>query len=195
MQKINLIIFLSILLVSCKSKITVPELCNVKSIIEGEYVTYSEVLYLTQNNDTVNMEIDTMYYKIEKETNNRFKLKNRLEYEANSHNISFDVEKYIYLKPSNYHESAWSGTLILHKIPKYTEWIKCICTKDMNAVLIETIKKQLNKKGYKISRQEGATFEGELKNTFIKYQKENKLPYGSVDVRTLNSLGIKVREK
>ena len=195
MQQLILIIFFSSLLISCKSKISVDELCRIKSLTDGKYATYKEVLYLIQNNDTVNMEIDTMYFKVDKKTENRFKLKNRLEYEVNSHNANFDIERYIYLKPSNHHESAWNGTLIIHMIPQYTDWIKCICTKDFNPKIFETIKKQLIKKGYQVKQQEGSLFVGEFKDTFIKYQKENNLPYGNLNVMTLKSLGIRVLEK
>lgn len=59
-----------------------------------------------------------------------------------------------------------------------------------------TIKNQLNKNGYQIpSPQEKLKFEGEFKEVFVKFQKENQLPYGSINVKTLNSLGINVKEK
>ncbi|MCR9288956.1 MAG: hypothetical protein NXI23_16400 [Bacteroidetes bacterium] len=195
MQKLSLIIFISIILASCKTRITVDEICSVKSIIDGEYVNYSQVLYLAKDNDTTNMELDTMYFRVDKKTQNKFKLENRLEYETNSLDEKFDVERYVYLKPSNDHEAAWHSTLILHKIPKYTERIKCICRKDMDEKLFETIKTQLIKKGYQIDREAGSKFDGEFKDVFIKFQKDNKLPYGKIDLRTLNSLGIKVVER
>lgn len=132
MNKLFLLISLSIFFISCKSTFEVDEFCKIKSKVPGEYGTYSQVLYLIENNDTVGMQIDTMYFKVDKKTNNKFKLENRQEYEANSQNINFDVEKYIYLDPSNDHESAWNGTLVLYSIPKYTDWIECICTKDVD---------------------------------------------------------------
>lgn len=195
MQKLNLIIFFSILLISCKSKITVDEICTVKSIIEGEYITNMQVLYLLQDNDPGDSEIDTMYFKVDKKTKNIFKLKDRMEYESNTQNEIFDLERYIYLRGPNNTGSGWLSTIINHKTPKYTERIKCICSKDINAEIIETIKNQLDKNGYPTNLQESSKFEGEFKEVFIKYQKENNLPHGNLDIRTLESLGIKVIKK
>lgn len=182
-------------MISCSTRITVDEFCVIKSRIPGEYIIRGVVLPLIENNDTTNMVLDTMYLKIDKKTNYKFRLKNRAEYEESIGEVDFDVEQYIYLASSNYNEEALNPTSINYNIPKYTDWIKCICTKDMNAKLLKTVAKKLNEKGYHINPIANLKFEDELKNVLIKYQKDNKLPLASLNLMTLKSLGIRVMEK
>lgn len=180
---------------SCKSVIHVEELCIGSSIIEGEYIPHMEVLHLLEDNEPGDSQIDTMYFKVDKKTKNLFKLENRAAYEANIQNEDYDVEKYVFLQGPNNTGAGWQNTVIHHQTPKYSERIKGICDKDVDNKIIQVINKQLKKKGYTVNLQESSNFEGAFKETIIQYQKDNNLPYRWLDLNTLNSLNIKVKEK
>lgn len=195
MQKIYLAILIALLFNSCTPQIKVDEICLVQSMIDGEFITKTEFLSLVKNNDPTGFEIDTVYFKIDKKSKNKFKLTNQEEYSSLVGNEKYELEKYIHLKSSNQTEQALNQTLIEYRIPKFTDRKKGICREDLTPEIWRVIKEQLSSNGYPIKSVNNSKFEGEFKEVFIQYQKDHQLPFGRIDLETLNSLGIKVIEK
>lgn len=197
MQKYSSLLILIPLIFSCTANFKVDELCSARSIIDGAYGTRNESLPLIEDNNIPYETLDTMYFKVEKTTGYKFKLENKMEYEALKTNADFEVESYIYLKRYPHPEKGARTTFLQHKIPKYTDKrIKTVCPKDLTIGLLEMIKKRLIQEGYPLNRSDKySKFEGALKDELINFQKTNHLPYGKIDIATLKKLGISVKEK
>ena len=197
MKNIFFIFITSTIFLSCQRDFKVEEFCFGRAIINGEYIIRNEVLALAKDNDTSYNDLDTLYLKVDREKNFKFKLENKSEAEAIKTNPKYDLETYIYLKGSNQTEKFWKQTIVQHNLPKYTEdRIKVICEKDLTIEMLEMIKLKLNDKGYSVELENNKlSFEGDLKNEFIKFQKDNNFPFGKVDLKTLKKLGISVGER
>ena len=187
-------LFFSFLLSSCTKPIQVEEYCRAKSIIDGEYIEYSELLALVEDNDSTGMLLDTMYFKVEKDTEHRFKLQGKAAFDALQDRGDLKLEYYVYLSPKNEHEKAWGSTAILHKLPKHTDWIPTICQEDISDEFLSLLEASLKDKGYRTEGNAGQSSEGLLMDLLVQYQKAEGLPFGHFDISSLNHLGVRVVE-
>ena len=73
-----------------------------------------------------------------------------------------------------------------------TEWREVVCSDDITPELIGNIQTVLVVKGYDIGESGVTNVLGEeTKAALVRYQKENNLPLGQMDFKTLKSLGIR----
>ena len=72
-----------------------------------------------------------------------------------------------------------------------TEWREVVCSDDITPELIGNIQTVLVVKGYDIGESGVTNVLGEeTKAALVRYQKENNLPLGQMDIETMKSLGI-----
>ncbi len=75
------------------------------------------------------------------------------------------------------------------------EWREVVCQNQIDRLLIEQIKMGLAEKGYLNQSQKDRKVNDQLENwiktALVKYQRENALPVGQLDVETLTSLNIR----
>jgi hypothetical protein len=68
-------------------------------------------------------------------------------------------------------------------------WEEILCGNKMTPQVIQKISKELNYKGYKIDVF-NEILDDKLRDMIRKYQKENNLPIGGLNIKTLEALGI-----
>ena len=71
-----------------------------------------------------------------------------------------------------------------------TDWKEVLCPKDITPNLIADLQEKLIAKGYDTG-EKTTKINKQLKQALIKFQKENGLPIGLLNIETLEALGIK----
>lgn len=69
-----------------------------------------------------------------------------------------------------------------------TQWKEVVCEGDLTPSLISEIRVALIDRGYEAGV--GKKADDEFKQALLKFQDENNLPYGQMDVETLSALGV-----
>ena len=69
------------------------------------------------------------------------------------------------------------------------EWREVLCGDKVTPQIIQKVSKELNYKGYKVDVF-NEKFDINLREIIRKFQKENNLPVGGLNIKTLESLGI-----
>lgn len=74
----------------------------------------------------------------------------------------------------------------------YTDWREVLCGEKLTNDRIRQIQLALIAKGYNVGpRGADNVFGADTKNALVKYQADNSLPQGNLNMETLNSLGVK----
>ena len=75
----------------------------------------------------------------------------------------------------------------------YFEWKEIVCEADIDESLYQEIQSTLVENGYDIGAHGvNGNMNDKTKAALVKYQKDNQLPIGALDIETLASLGIKI---
>lgn len=77
-----------------------------------------------------------------------------------------------------------------HSVSGKNEWIEVLCENEINENIISQINTFLEASGYPIDERQYDKLNIVSKESLIKYQKENGLPIGNLDIQTLESMGI-----
>jgi len=72
----------------------------------------------------------------------------------------------------------------------FTEWIEVICNNDLSNSVVAKIHAELYSLGYELSDKAPTKINKKMKAALTKYQKDNQLPIGQLDIHTLEALGI-----
>ncbi len=74
----------------------------------------------------------------------------------------------------------------------YSEWKEIVCDNKVNTDIVSQIQAALKKKGYDIGpKGVDGVLGTDTKAALVKYQKDNSLPVGNLNIETMKSLGIK----
>jgi hypothetical protein len=77
----------------------------------------------------------------------------------------------------------------------YSEWKEILCDNKVNSLVVKQIQDALTKKGYSVGPRGSDNVMGlDTKTALVKYQKDNNLPVGNLNIETLKSLGVKYAE-
>jgi len=80
----------------------------------------------------------------------------------------------------------------LVKAGGFTEWKEVVCSSDISPALHRAIQQALIDKGYDLgSSGADGQFGAASKAALVKFQRDNGLPVGQMDIETLNALGVK----
>ena len=71
----------------------------------------------------------------------------------------------------------------------FTEWREVVCDADITPALYRRVQQALNDKGYNVGAVDGIIGAG-TKAQLVKFQRDNNLPIGQLDVETLKALGV-----
>lgn len=71
----------------------------------------------------------------------------------------------------------------------YTDWVEILCEAKTTDSVVRNVQKALNAKGYAVGSADGI-MGIKTRAMLAKYQKENNLPVGNLNMETLKSLGI-----
>lgn len=71
----------------------------------------------------------------------------------------------------------------------YTEWVEILCAAKTSDSVVRNVQKALNAKGYNVGSVDGI-LGIQTRSMLVKYQKENGLPMGNLNIETLNALGV-----
>ena len=87
-----------------------------------------------------------------------------------------------------------AGVSVIHRrelIEKggYTRYEPCLCEKDLTKMKIREIKRRLDEKGYEVEEINGINYI-QLQSAFVKFQRDNKLPLGRLNFKTLEALDV-----
>ena len=77
----------------------------------------------------------------------------------------------------------------LVKAAGMTEWTKVLCDTQVTRERMRAIQEALQAKGYDPGAIDNA-FGAQTKSALLRYQKDNNLPQGALDVETLKALGV-----
>ena len=72
---------------------------------------------------------------------------------------------------------------------KFSQWEEIVCSEYIKPKLIRKIANALQNKGYKVDVF-AEFMDVQLKAALSKFQKENKLPMGNLNIKTLDALEI-----
>lgn len=72
----------------------------------------------------------------------------------------------------------------------FSEWREVICPDQMTTVSISDLQRALNRAGYPVGAADGV-MGSKTKAALAKYQKDNKLPIGGMNIATLRKLGLR----
>jgi hypothetical protein len=91
--------------------------------------------------------------------------------------------------PPNGEPGKCYGKCMIDSTKKFSQWEEVVCGQYIKPKLLRDIANALQNKGYKIDVIP-EFMDAQLKTTLSKFQKENKLPMGNLNIKTLDSLGI-----
>ena len=83
---------------------------------------------------------------------------------------------------------VFTGEMYLQK-EGITEWREVLCGIKIKTGLISRLQRAILNHGYALSEPDNTMGQGTI-NALVKYQKENGLPIGVLDLETLKSLGV-----
>ncbi len=78
---------------------------------------------------------------------------------------------------------------IVSKAGAYSAWEQVVCNKDLTYEFIAKVQEALNAKGYKVGIADGV-MGNQTEQAMLKFQSDNNLPMGNLNVKTLKALGI-----
>jgi len=78
---------------------------------------------------------------------------------------------------------------VLASVGGRTGWVEVLCDKDITYNKIRAVQQALKAKGYNVGTVDGIMGAG-TKAALTKYQKDNGLPEGNLNIETLKSLGL-----
>ena len=74
----------------------------------------------------------------------------------------------------------------------FTDWREVVCDSEITVELIRSVQKALIARGYNVGPAGADNKIGkDTKDALMKYQKDNNLPVGQLDIETLKSLGVR----
>ncbi|MFM2224843.1 MAG: hypothetical protein RJA07_1045 [Bacteroidota bacterium] len=77
----------------------------------------------------------------------------------------------------------------------YSEWKEILCDNKVNSQVVKQIQDALTKKGYSVGPRGSDNVLGlDTRTALVKYQKDNHLPVGNLNLETLKSLGVKYED-
>jgi len=71
-----------------------------------------------------------------------------------------------------------------------TDWVEVVCNKDINLGMVSQVQQALNSRGYDAGSVDGV-MGGKTKAALIKFQTDNALPTGNLNIATMKALGLK----
>lgn len=74
----------------------------------------------------------------------------------------------------------------------HTEWKEVVCQVDLNPKLYKKIRAALNARGYNVVDTRTSGSNEDLNEYLLRFQQDNYLPLGQLDVETLSALGIEM---
>lgn len=89
--------------------------------------------------------------------------------------------------------SAQYNTITKRNLVKaggFTEWREVVCESDITPDLYRKVQQALNDKGYNVGTVDGVIGAG-TKAQLVKFQRDNGLPIGQLDIETLKALGVR----
>jgi hypothetical protein len=91
--------------------------------------------------------------------------------------------------PPNAEPGKCYGRCMIDSTKMFSQWEEVVCSADVKPKLINKITKALKDKGYDV---EGLTnkMDAQLRAILNKFQKDNKLPIGNLNIKTLEALGV-----
>lgn len=78
---------------------------------------------------------------------------------------------------------------VLEEAGGRTGWVEILCEKDITYDKIKSLQQALNDRGYNIDIVDGI-LDSDTKAVLTKYQQDNDLPVGNLNIETLKYLGV-----
>lgn len=72
----------------------------------------------------------------------------------------------------------------------FTDWVEVVCAGDVNTSLVSRVQKALNSRGYTAGPVDGV-MGGQTRSALAKFQTDNGLPLGNLNIATMQALGVK----
>jgi hypothetical protein len=193
-RHLNYMLILATILISSSCKtITVPVICTSKVTIPNAYIESREILPLAKDNDTTHNDLDTFYLKKEKQTGKLYEVRDEENIKDYINHPEFSLEKYVYLKGVNQTEVTWKNTVLQYLINDTAYPVEVVCSKHLTTESMNLIQESLKAEGYITEISQNPNYETDIQTALIKFQKDNNLAYGKLDLVSLGKLGITVR--
>jgi hypothetical protein len=91
--------------------------------------------------------------------------------------------------PPNGEPGKCYGKCMIDSTKTFSQWEEIVCGQYIKPKLIRNIANALQNKGYKVDIF-AEFMDAKLKAALSQFQKENKLPIGNLNIKTLDALGI-----
>lgn len=103
--------------------------------------------------------------------------------------FAFDVKAQTGDMPPNAEAGKCYLKCMIDSTGKFGDWEEVVCRADITRKLVKKIAKVLKSKGYDVS-ESADKIDAPFRNILSKFQKENKLPIGNLNIKTLDALKI-----
>ena len=91
--------------------------------------------------------------------------------------------------PPNAQPGKCYAKCMIDSTKTFGQWEEVVCGQHINSKLIRKVANALQSKGYKVDVF-AEFMDSQLKAALSKFQKENKLPMGNLNIKTLNALDV-----
>ncbi len=103
--------------------------------------------------------------------------------------FAFEIKAQSSDTPPNAEPGKCYGKCMIDSTGKFSQWEEIVCSEYIKPKLIRKIANALQNKGYKVDVF-AEFMDVQLKAALSKFQKENKLPMGNLNIKTLDALEI-----
>ena len=168
--------------------------CYAEVFVEDQYEKSEMTLFLFTGEETNNVDLDTLYFKVEEETNQlvyvgRIEDLNISEIDENAK----DIEKFIFVQDTSETQEIVEETFEYEELIQkngYTKWIEVLC--DLGEEYLIELQEALEKEGY-LSTPFESKIGIKTQEALKMYQKDNNLPVGYFDLKTMKALEISIK--
>jgi len=170
-----------------------PGKCYAKCLIGDVYEKVEETFYIYTGDDKSEIELDSIYLRINDITSEVIYLGYEDELTENEFKMKEYYEKVVFIPNDFETEDYIAETISYLKLVKkggFTEWKEVLCGDKIDGSIFIAIQQELAKRGYLKGVAPSTSFGTQAKAALTKFQKENHLPIGLLNMETLVALGV-----
>lgn len=178
-----------------------PGKCYAKCLVHDKYATYEEVLlvYSGEDMNREGVELEKIIFKPATTKWVKKKSPNCRSADPNDCLVWCLVDEpevskeYLIVRDTNLVKDFKREIVNYRELEQaggFTEWKEVVCEADLNESLYQNIQLALIANGYLQDTIPDGKIGKTTKEALVKYQKSNELPVGSLDLETLDHLGV-----
>jgi len=171
-----------------------PGKCYAKCAILDKYRTVKETFVVLIEDSNENAQLDSIYFRIEEKSGDTIYLGYKKELNNTQLNNIDHLEKIIIVENESEIDNYIEKTItyqVLEKKGGFTNWVEVLCADRINKRILKRLQESLILNGYLDYSEPIKELTNKLKKALKRYQVDNGLPVGQLDIETLELLNVK----